>query len=114
MFVRCAYFTGHPVPGKESQLQAELEAALPMYMDMPHIVSANLLMSREAEEGAPGIHAMLQMEFASPADLEDALKSPARQRLRQHFVDVVFPLFEGSITHINHSQTGVRQSGRAG
>ena len=102
MFMRCAYFVGQPVASKAAEFQARLDEALKRYMGFERILSAQMLMAREREDGAPNIYATLQLCFRSEADLRAALASPFRTVMRAYFVEQVFPLFEGSVTHINH------------
>ncbi|MEO7243030.1 MAG: hypothetical protein ABIW85_08980 [Variovorax sp.] len=101
MFIRCAYFTGKPVAGKEAALKKSLQATLAAYMKFEKIRSVQLLIAKEHEEGAPNHYATLQLCFDSEADLQAALATPFRQEMRAHFVDNVFPLFEGVVKHIN-------------
>lgn len=103
MFMRCAYFVGRPVRGKEAELHARLTDALTMYQGFDKIRSVQLLLAKESEEGAPDIYATLQLCFAEEAELQAALASPFRQQMRAYFVDTVFPPFEGSVKHINHA-----------
>lgn len=102
MYMRCAYFVGRPVRGKEAEFHSRLNDALKMYMGFEKILSVQLLCGKEFEDGAPDIHATLQLCFDNEADLQAALASPFRQEMRSYFVDTVFPLFDGSVKHINH------------
>jgi len=108
MFIRSAYFIGQPVAGQAEALRGHLEAALQRYMGFDKIQSAQLYVSQEFEEGAPGIYATLQLCFACEADLLAALATPFRQEMRAYFAEAVFPLFEGSVKHINHEVTEQR------
>lgn len=103
MFVRCAYFMGHPVAGQEAVLRERLLETLQLYMKFDKIRSVQLLTAQEVEAGAPEIHATLQLVFDSERDLLEALATPYRQQLRAHFAEKILPLFEGTIKHINHA-----------
>lgn len=102
MFIRCAYFAGRPVPGQEKLLRERLTALLKMYVRFENIVSLQLLVAGEAEEGSPGLYATLQLCFKSEADLKAALATPFRQECRAFFLANVLPLFEGTVKHINN------------
>ena len=102
MFIRCAYFVGKPIPGKEAQLRARLAETLGLYMGFDKIRRVQLLSTQAAEEGAPDVFACLQLSFDTEQDLQQALATPYRQQLRAHFAEAVLPLFDGTVKHINH------------
>lgn len=103
MFIRSAYFTGRPVPGQEDLLHSRLGEVLQMYLGLPKIRAAQLLSAKDIEEGGPNLHATLQLCFDNEADLLAALATPYRQTLRTHFLEQIFPLFEGTVKHVNHA-----------
>jgi hypothetical protein len=81
MFVRAAYFIGHPQAGCEAALDRHLRNALPMYADLPGIRRVELQRPREAEVGAPDeLFAVLEQTYDDEAALKSAMASPQRSR----------------------------------
>ena len=107
MYVRCAYFIGHPVTGKKEELDKRLLEVVEMYPEFPGLRWANIMIAKEADEGAPDIYATLQFCFDSPEALARALDTPHRQVMRNHFTTHVLPLFEGKIFHVNQEVNSV-------
>lgn len=103
MYTRNAFFLGQPVAGSEEQFRAGLETGTAAYAKLPGVRSARLEFPLARDAGAPNIYATIRMVFASAADIEHALASPERQRVRAAFADAVMPLFEGTVAHVNSS-----------
>ncbi len=103
MFMRCAYFLGKPLAGRDAEFHASLQGIMQRYWGFEKIRAVQLLSAREHEEGAPPVYATLQLCFDNEADLQEALTSPYRQALRAQFAETVLPLFEGQVKHINHA-----------
>ena len=108
MYTRCAYFTGRPRAGRELDFEQRLREALERYRGLPGLQSALLHLADAAEPGAPALHAVLELRFADAAAVETALATPLRQQLRTWFHEQVLPLFEGSVSHINHTSAEMR------
>lgn len=102
MYVRSAYFVGKPFPGKEAEFRQRMQEAVKLYLGFKNIRAAQFMDARDADEGAPGIYATLQLCFDNESDLQAALATPFRQEMRSHFLNNVFPLFDGAAKHINH------------
>lgn len=99
---RYAYFVGQPVQGKSEQLISQLQAIVAGFAKLPGVQSAQLERPRHFDPGAPQIYATIRISFKTLEDIDIALASPERQRLRQEFVDKIVPLFEGTVSHINY------------
>lgn len=99
---RYAYFVGQPVQGKSEQLISQLQAIVAGFAKLPGVQSAQLELPRYFEPGAPQIYAAVRISFNTLEDIDIALATPERQRLRQEFVENVAPLFDGTISHINY------------
>jgi hypothetical protein len=99
---RYAYFIGQPVEGKAEQFFSHLEQTVAGFSKLPGVKSAQLERPCYFETGAPEIYATVRISFNSLDDIEAALATPERQRLRAEFKANVAPLFEGTISHINY------------
>lgn len=102
MFMRCAYFLGKPVPGQEEELHRRMVEVAQRYLGFEQVRSVQLLTSAHGDEGAPDLYATLQLCYDSEDDMNAALAMPYRHELRAHFAELVLPLFEGSVKHVNH------------
>lgn len=101
MYIRNAFFLGHPATGAEDKFRAGLETGTAQYAKLPGVRSARLEFPLSKDDGAPDIYATIRMVFASEQDLERALASKERQVVRTAFASAVMPLFEGTVAHVN-------------
>ncbi len=107
MYVRCAYFIGRPVAGKQKELDEQLLAVVDLYPGFPGLRWANMMLSKEPDDGTPDIYATVQFCFDSPEALAQALDTPHRQVVRDHYAKHVLPLFEGTIKHVNQEVNSI-------
>lgn len=106
MFVRSGYLIGSVRAGStEAFNKALAEEFLPQIRNLPGVVGARLLFSRDFEDGAPGIHAVFDITYESRSAMEAALASPQRQKIRASFARIMTD-FDGIATHINSDAIG--------
>ena len=104
MIVRSAYLEGSVAAADreafDRQMSQTVMAAISTY---PGIRDARLRRIRVADEGAPPVYMVFDLYFDSLEDMETALQSPIRQRVRQTIGEAM-QLFKGRVYHLVFEQ----------
>lgn len=99
MLTRVAVFEGSLEPGSEEAFFADVSARLePVWQSFPHVRAVRVLRTRESDRGAIPVVMVLEMDFASMADLEDSLASDIKTTAHAATLDVLKP-FSGRFFH---------------
>lgn len=101
MYIRYAFFEG--VVNDEDQqnfdnhVQNEM---LPLIRNFPGLISVRVLRPGMIEDQLPKAYMILEMSYASPADMEQALKSPERELNKQKTEQILPLLKNGVVRHM--------------
>lgn len=99
-FVRCAFFEGRILPGRDSAFRAFVQENLvPIWRQFPGAESVEVLFEVEGDEGAPAYPMVLQIAYADRAAIALAMNSPQRARSRV-VTQELMAMFEGRIFHV--------------
>ena len=99
MLTRVAVFEGTLTPGSEDAFFADVSARLePVWRSFPHVQAVRVLRTQTADPGAIPIVMVLEMDFASMADIENCLASDIKTRAHAATLDVLKP-FSGRFFH---------------
>lgn len=99
MITRTAVFEGMIKPGLEEAFKHAVVTRLgPAWKAFPHALDVRLFYIEDADEGAPPIVMMQQIDYPSREALAEALASPARDAARAATLEVL-EMFEGRFYH---------------
>ena len=81
MLTRVAVFEGAIMTGSLDAFFADVAARLePVWQSFPHVQAVRVLRTTEADPGAIPVVMVLEMDFASMADIHDCLSSTSRRK----------------------------------
>lgn len=99
MLTRVAVFEGSIEVGSEDAFFADVAARLePVWRSFPHVRAVRVLRTTESDPGAIPIVMVLEMDFASMADIRDSLASDVKTKAHAATLDVLKP-FTGRFFH---------------
>ena len=99
MLTRVAVFEGALQPGSEDAFFADVTARLdPVWRSFPHVQAVRLLRTTDADPGAIPVVMVLEMDFASMADIHDCLSSDIKTKAHAATLEVLKP-FTGRFFH---------------
>ena len=99
MLTRVAVFEGALEPGSEEAFFADVTARLePVWRSFPHVRAVRVLRTTEADPGAIPVVVVLEMDFASMADIHDCLASDIKTKAHAATLEVLKP-FTGRFFH---------------
>ena len=106
MLTRVAVFEGALSPGSEDAFFADVTARLePVWRSFPHVRAVRVLRTTEADPGAMPVVMVLEMDFASMADIHDCLASDVKTKAHAATLEALKP-FTGRFFHfITESRT---------
>jgi hypothetical protein len=106
MLTRVAVFEGALEPGSEGAFFADVAARLePVWLSFPHVQAVRVLRTTAADPGAIPVVMVLEMDFASMADIHDCLASDTKTKAHAATLEVLKP-FTGRFFHfITESRT---------
>ena len=106
MLTRVAVFEGALSPGSEDAFFADVTARLePVWRSFPHVRAVRVLRTTETDPGAIPVVMVLEMDFASMADIHDCLASDVKTKAHAATLEVLKP-FTGRFFHfITESRT---------
>ena len=109
MLTRVAVFEGFIEAGSEDAFFADVTARLePIWRAFPHVQAVRVLRTMQSDPGAIPIVMVLEMDFASMADIHDSLASDIKTKAHATTLDVLKP-FSGRFFHfISESQDLLR------
>jgi hypothetical protein len=100
MLTRVAVFEGSLVPGSEQAFFADVTARLePVWRSFPHVRAVRVLRTTASDHGAIPVVMVLEMDFASMADIEDCLASSIKTKAHAATLEVLKP-FTGRFFHL--------------
>ncbi len=101
MWIRSAFWVGHPKSGHEAEFDAAIDGELiPRLNLLPGVTQARVLWPRKREDNPPEFHCQVLVEFADRAALDTMLASPERTAMRARVMEVA-ALFDGHLSHID-------------
>ena len=99
MLTRVAVFEGVLEPGSEKAFFADVAARLePVWRSFPQVRALRVLRTTEADPGAIPVVMVLEMDFASMADIHDCLASDVKTTAHAATLEVLKP-FTGRFFH---------------
>lgn len=99
-FVRCAFFEGRILAGREDSFRAFVQhKLLPLWRQFPGAERVEVLYAVESDAGAPTYPLVLQIGYPSQAAIAAALDSPQRAESRR-LTQELMTMFEGRIFHV--------------
>lgn len=99
MITRTAVFEGTIKSGCEAAFKdAVIHRLGPAWKAFPHALDVRLFYMDQADEGAPSIVMMQQIDYPGHTELAEALASPARDAARAATLEVL-EMFEGRFYH---------------
>jgi hypothetical protein len=100
VITRTAIFEGRVTPGQEARFYAEVAARLmPLWLRFPHAQNVRWLRCLHADQGAPQIAMIQQIDYASEAAMNEALNSAGRIEARG-ITRELLQSFDGRLYHI--------------
>lgn len=100
MYTRSAIFEGRIHPGKEDEFFATVESELlPIWRRMPGALDIRVMRTRRADDDAPGLVMVQEIDYASLEAVDIALASPVRMEGRAA-TDKLMAIFDGRFTHL--------------
>ncbi len=108
MLTRVAVFEGALEPGSEEAFFADVSARLePIWRSFPHVQAVRVLRTTAADPGAIPVVMVLEMDFASMADIHASLASDIKTTAHKTTIEVLKP-FTGRFFHfVTQSRTFV-------
>ncbi len=101
MLIRTAYWVGRPAEGQDERFRAMVAGELvPAMRRFPGVAAVRSLWPEQRDEGAPGIHCQVVVEFADVRAREAMMSSAERKSLRPR-VEAAAALFDGQLSHID-------------
>jgi hypothetical protein len=106
MLTRVAVFEGALEPGSDDAFFADVAARLePVWRSFPHVQAVRVLRTTTADPGAIPVVMVLEMDFASMADIESCLASDIKTKAHAATLEVLKP-FNGRFFHfVTESRT---------
>lgn len=106
MLTRVAIFEGALEPGSEAPFFADVAARLePIWRSFPHVLAVRVLRTTAADPGAIPVVMVLEMDFASMADIHASLASDIKTTAHKTTLEVLAP-FTGRFFHfVTESRT---------
>ena len=99
MLTRVAVFEGALESGSEEAFFADVAARLePIWRSFPHIQAVRVLRATAADPGAIPVVMVLEMDFASMAEIYDCLASSIKTKAHATTLEVLKP-FTGRFFH---------------
>lgn len=105
MWIRSAFWVGHPQSGYEVPFRTAIDGELvPGLAALPGVIAVKALWPRRLEDSPPDIYCQVIVEFADETAVDAMLASPGRAALRGRVKEVA-AMFDGTISHIDY-ETG--------
>lgn len=106
MLTRVAVFEGALEPESEEAFFADVAARLePIWRSFPHVKAVRVLRTTSADPGAIPVVMVLEMDFASMAEIDDCLASSIKTKAHATTLEVLKP-FTGRFFHfVTESRT---------
>jgi hypothetical protein len=99
MLTRVAVFEGALKPGSEAAFFADVTARLePIWRSFPRVQAVRVLRTTTSDPGAIPVVMVLEMDFASMADIEASLASDIKTKAHETTLDALKP-FTGRFFH---------------
>ncbi len=99
MLTRVAAFEGAFEPGSEQSFFADVATRLePIWRSFPHFQAVGVLRTTAAGPGAIPVVMVLEMDFASMADIDDCLASSIKTKAHATTLEALKP-FTGRFVH---------------
>lgn len=99
MLTRVAVFEGALEAGSGDAFFADVSARLePIWRAFPHVQAVRVLRTTTADLGAIPVAMVLEMDFASMADIHDSLASGIKTKAHATTIEVLKP-FTGRLFH---------------
>lgn len=93
MLTRVAVFEGAIEPGSEHSIFADVAAQPePVWRSFPHVRAVRVLRALESDRGTIPIVLVLEMDFASMADIHASLASDIKTKAHAATLEVLKPL----------------------
>ncbi len=100
MFTRSALFEGRIHPGSEEAFyRIAMTELMPVWQAMPNAMAVRVLRTERADEGAPALVLVQEIDYPSLEAVAEAEASPVRAR-GAPVVARMMELFEGTLRHI--------------
>lgn len=100
MFTRSALFEGRIRPGCEEEFfQITITDLMPVWHAMPNAMAVRVLRTERAEDGAPALVLVQEIDYPSLEAVEQAEASPVRAQ-GAPVVARMMELFDGTLRHI--------------
>lgn len=101
MWIRTAYWIGHPRNGREEEFTASINDELvPAILGLPGVIDAKALWPRRLENNPPNIACVIEVHFKTESEIDRMLASPERQKFRTR-VGEIAGIFDGVLSHID-------------
>lgn len=100
MFTRSALFEGRIRPGAEEEFFAiAMTELMPVWRAMPNALAVRVMRTERAEEGAPALVLVQEIDYPSREAVEEAEASHVRARGVPALARMM-ALFEGTLRHV--------------
>ena len=100
MITRIAIFEGRVRPGSEARFfTAVEERLLPLWRQFPHALAVRCYRIHASDPDARPIAMVQQIDYPSRAALEEAIRSPIRERARAVTLELM-EMFDGRFYHL--------------
>lgn len=107
MITRSAIFEGRIKPGQEEAFFDAVRTRLaPLWAQFPNSSNVRLLRVQAADDDAPPIVMIQQVDYPSVAALEEAIASPIRTQARALTMEIL-EMFEGRFYHVVSDRNAV-------
>ena len=99
MFIRCAFFIGRIIPGKNTVFNDYWENELvPLWRAFPNLLELRVLREVESDDPENPFPLVMVMKFRSQEDIQEALNSPIRWKSKETS-KILLKMFDGSVIH---------------
>ena len=99
MFVRCAFFKGKIIEGKESEFHKHWQENLvPLWSAFPNLLELRVMREVESDDPENPFPLVMAMKFASREDIKEALESSTRWESKE-VSKKLFEIFNGGVIH---------------
>ena len=99
MFVRCAFFKGRVIKGKENEFQNYWQENLvPLWRAFPNLLELRVMCEVESDDPEHPFPLVMAMKFSSRDAIKEALNSPARWKSKE-LSKKLFKMFDGGVIH---------------
>ena len=99
MFVRCAFFKGEIITGKEELFHTYWQNKLvPLWSSFPNLLELSVLCEVESDDSTTPFPLVMAMRFATRSDIKIALDSSVRWKSKETSKKL-FDMFNGNVIH---------------